>query len=212
MDAQRVNFWNLSGVLITLLGVSVIAQLDESLSEGDHKQKRWLGDTLGLICAISYSLYAIMLKKHISTRHRVDMIEVLGLVGFFTAILFWPLFFVLDRARIEEFGLPPSREIIMSIFMISVLSMASDLGAGYALGMLDPLLVTAALRLTIPLSLLVDSVFKAHYISHSYWIGASSVVGGVILVGYNDVKSQNDTEGGEQTPTSSSPLFQRRAS
>jgi solute carrier family 35 protein F5 len=190
IGVQKITICNTYGVITTVLGISVIAYLDDAEDKQETKQNILLGDAMALTCAISYSFYAIMLKRRIFDENRVDMVQIFALVGMFTAVLFSPLFIILDQAGIEKFEFPPSFEIAISIITISLFSMASDLVAAYAITMLNPLVVTAGLRLTIPLSLLGEVVLKGRHISNLYWVGASAVVAGVVMVGYGDLKSQ----------------------
>ena len=212
IGVQKITICNACGVITTLLGVSVIAHLDGAEDKPETKQNTLLGDAMALTCAISYSFYAIMLKRRIFDENRVSMVQIFALVGMFTAVLFWPLFIILDQAGIEKFEFLPSFEIAISIITISLFSMASDLAAAYAITMLNPLVVTAGLRLTIPLSLLGEVVLKGRHVSYLYWVGASAVIGGVVMVGYDDVKSQGYEEELHHRRTTSPPIFTQPAS
>jgi len=71
--------------------------------------------------------------------------------------------------------------------MISVLSMVSDLGPGMQLDV-GPSTGPCSATAYHSSQLAWRFSFQGSLHIHSYWIGGSSVVRGVILVGYNNVK------------------------
>lgn len=106
---ERFTLRKLIGVLASLAGIALVSTVD--LSGGSdqdrgsfpHKSTTEIavGDFMALIGAVIYGLYVTVMKRRVGNEDRVDMRLFFGLVGVWTLLLFWPLFFVLHWTNIE---------------------------------------------------------------------------------------------------------------
>ncbi|KAF2863109.1 hypothetical protein K470DRAFT_201856, partial [Piedraia hortae CBS 480.64] len=189
--AEAITLRKVLAVLASLAGVALISTAD--LSGNNAKEHRGdfpaktkgeiaIGDTLALISAVMYGLYAVFLKKRIPDESRISMPTFFGFVGLFGVILLWPGFFVLHFCGIEPFQLPPTTRIWTIILLNSLASLCSDMAWAYAVLLTSPIVVTLGLSMTIPLSLVGQIVINSQTVSLLYWIGAAVVVVSFVFV------------------------------
>lgn len=208
MGVERFTFKKLLGVLASFAGIILTSTVDIS---GDNDQYRGkfphkspaqiaVGDTLALLSAVIYGIYATTMKKRIGDESRVNMPLFFGFVGLFGAVVLLPGFPILHFTGIEKFELPPSRHVIV-IILVSLMSrtcafadeehqinacisLISDLAWAFAMLLLSPLVVTVGLSLTIPISLVGQMIINSQNSSASYWIGALIVLLSFLFVHY----------------------------
>ncbi|CAH0005282.1 unnamed protein product [Clonostachys byssicola] len=198
---ERFTLRKLIGVLASLAGIALVSTVD--LSGGSdqdrgsfpHKSTTEIavGDFMALIGAVIYGLYVTVMKRRVGNEDRVDMRLFFGLVGIWTLLLFWPLFFVLHWTNIEPFALPPSARVWGIIFGNSLASFISDISWAFAMLMTTPLVVTVGISLTIPLSLIGEMIQYGQYASFLYWIGAAIVLLSFVFVSH---ESKDEPEKG----------------
>jgi solute carrier family 35 protein F5 len=195
IGVERFSLRKLLCVLASLMGVALISSMDvaggDDADRGSFPKKTAaelaIGDTLALIAAMAYGIYAVFLKKRIGDESRVDMPLFFGLVGLTNTLLAWPGFILLHVLGIETFSLPPTWQVLTIILFNSAASLISDFCWAYAMLLTSPLVVTVGLSLTIPLSLVGQMVLHGLYTSLVYWAGAAVVVMSFVFINHEEV-------------------------
>ncbi|KAK4541011.1 hypothetical protein LTR36_008380 [Oleoguttula mirabilis] len=187
-------------VLASLAGIILISSMDLSGNNsddehrGDFPQKSLrdiaIGDALAFFSAILYGLYAAFMKKRIGDESRVNMLIFFGLVGLINVVLLWPGLLILHFTGLERFELPPTSRVTAIILTNSVCSLVSDLAWAYAVLLTSPIVVTVGLSMTIPLSLVGQSVLNSQTASPVYWVGALLVVLSFVFVSQDEKKAE----------------------
>lgn len=106
---ETFSIRKLVGVMASLVGVVLISTVDltggSSDDQGSFPEKSTaqvaLGDSMALFSAVIYGLYVTVMKRRVHDEDRVDMRLFFGLVGVFTLVFLWPLFFILHWTNIE---------------------------------------------------------------------------------------------------------------
>ncbi|KAI0398339.1 hypothetical protein F5Y17DRAFT_411959 [Xylariaceae sp. FL0594] len=193
----------LVGVLASLSGVILISLVDLSGNGNDedrgsfpHKTQAQIaiGDAMALFSAVVYGLYVVTMKVRVGNEDRVNMSLFFGLVGTFSCLLLWPLFFILHFTGIEPFELPPNGKVWAIILMNSLSSFISDISWAYAMLLTTPLVVTVGLSLTIPLSLIGEMIQYAQHASFAYWVGAVIVVLSFVFINHESKEEEEEEE------------------
>lgn len=201
---ETFSIRKLVGVMASLVGVVLISTVDltggSSDDQGSFPEKSTaqlaLGDSLALFSAVIYGLYVTVMKRRVQDEDRVDMRLFFGLVGVFTLVFLWPLFFILHWTNIEPFEMPPSSRIWTIIIINSLSSFVSDVSWAFAMLLTTPLVVTVGLSLTIPLSLIGEMIQYGRYSTFVYWIGAAVVFVSFAFVNHESPEEESGDESG----------------
>lgn len=116
----------LIGVLATLTGVLLTSSVDlagdNDKNRGYFPYKSWkelaVGDILALASAITYAVYANVLKKKVGNEAGLDMNLFFGFIGVFSTIVLFPGLVICHFSGIENFQFPPTKRI-WAIVMVS---------------------------------------------------------------------------------------------
>ena len=209
---EKFTWRKLLGVLASLAGIVIISSKDltatgpgpRGSSAGQHgvrtpstfPAKRpaelALGDVLALTSAVIYGAYTIMLKRTTIKAEplQLNMPLFFGLVGFFNAVILFPLFPILSWTGMEPFQLPPSKRIWTILMCNAVSSLLSDICWAYAMVLTSPLIVTVGLSLTIPVSLVGEMIIQHKFEGLVYWLGAIIVVSSFVFVDSEEMKDE----------------------
>lgn len=106
---ESFSLRKLVGVMASLVGVVLISTVDltggSSGDQGSFPEKTTaqvaVGDSMALFSAVIYGLYVTVMKRRVQDEDRVDMRLFFGLVGVYTLVFLWPLFFILNWTDIE---------------------------------------------------------------------------------------------------------------
>lgn len=209
---EKFTWRKLLGVFASLIGIMIISSKDLTATgpgphggaPGRHNVRQTtkfptkrpaelaLGDALALTSAIIYGAYTITLKRTTikAAPLQLNMPLFFGLVGFFNAVLLFPLFPVLSWTGLEPFQLPPSKRIWTILMCNAVSSLLSDICWAYAMVLTSPLIVTVGLSLTIPVSLVGEMIIQGRFEGLVYWIGAIIVVSSFVFVDQEEMKDE----------------------
>ena len=160
-------------------GITIIALTDKGSSASEQAQTTLTGNLLTLLSATFYGLYAVILKKKvpIEDEDNFNFSAFLGMVGMFNAVILLPLFFILDKTGIEPFEWPSKHALgILSINAV-LGTVISDFCWAKSVVLLGPLMTTLGIALTIPLSMIADTLKGDKHITWPFFIGTALIVG-----------------------------------
>lgn len=174
---------SITGVAMTTLGKTWSTN-DTSESLNDLDQHSLAGDFLGLLSAVIYGIFTVMLKKYGGEEGSgVDMQKLFGFIGLFTLFGAWWLIYPLHLMGLEPaFSVPTSLrvdEVVLANGFVG--SVLSDYFWAMSVVWTNPLVATLGMSLTIPLAMLADMVVHGRHYSFIYILGSAQVFAGFVI-------------------------------
>eukprot|EP00427_Karlodinium_veneficum_P060813 CAMPEP_0169386912 /NCGR_PEP_ID=MMETSP1017-20121227/45053_1 /TAXON_ID=342587 /ORGANISM="Karlodinium micrum, Strain CCMP2283" /LENGTH=338 /DNA_ID=CAMNT_0009488247 /DNA_START=1 /DNA_END=1014 /DNA_ORIENTATION=+ len=169
------------------VGLAVFGSTQETKLDPNAPTDSFFGEALATCSAMSYGVFSIALKKLVRTD---QMPHLWGAVGVYSLALGAMIMLIGHITRLEFLEVPSMKDLGIILFNGFLGTSVSDFLWAEGVLLTAPLVATVCLNLTIPLSMLVDTVIlKQHTLSWTVPLGAVLVFCGVVAAGIDETRN-----------------------
>eukprot|EP00850_Spirogloea_muscicola_P008935 SM000049S16706 [mRNA] locus=s49:268841:271781:+ [translate_table: standard] len=182
----------IAGVVMTEVGKTNKLILDRAAAGAaiatSTPEHSLLGDTLGLLSAVSYGVFTVFLKRFVGSEEAVDMQQVFGFMGCISMVcLGWLVIPLIGLGWEPPLALPRSHALDEDILANGLVgSVLSDYFWALSVVWTTPLVATLGLSLTIPLAMTADIILHGASYSYVYILGSAQVFAGFLIANLSD--------------------------
>ena len=135
-----------------------ILVLSSSQLSVNGAKSNWLGFTMALVSCACYGLFTTLLKRF-STVSKLSVTRMFGYFGVVAIAVGTPIIVAADYVGFDSFAIPKSAVAIFGIVANALIgSVLSDILLAKAVLLLNPVTVSIGLSMSMPVSLMFDSV------------------------------------------------------
>ncbi|XP_064646620.1 solute carrier family 35 member F5-like isoform X2 [Lineus longissimus] len=157
-------------VLFSIGGVVLV-----SLSDLNIESEIPLGALWALCGALLYAIYLVTLKRKVDNEDKLNLPMFFGFVGFFCMIILWPGFFILHYSKAEVFEWPTKMDWVYLVANGVIGTVLSEILWLWGCFLTSSLMGTLSLSLTIPLTMIADTVMKNVSYTWMFYVGSGPV-------------------------------------
>ncbi|XP_074650824.1 solute carrier family 35 member F5-like [Tubulanus polymorphus] len=167
---DKFTLSKLVAVLFSMGGVVLVSVSDINLENGIP-----LGALWALCGALFYATYLVLFRKKVDNEDRLDITMFFGFVGLFIFLVLWPGFFILHFTKAELFNWPSKMDWVYLVANGIIGTVVSELLWLWGCFLTSSLLATVSLSLTIPLTMIADTVVKKISYNWMFYVGSAPI-------------------------------------
>ncbi len=165
------------------VGISAAGAVTLAVSERNLGKWRLLGNMMSLGSSACFALYSIVLKKLSKRPSRVSTPLLFAILGTYSMLILWPLFFVLHTYEIERFVWPSDLLAWTSIlFNVIFGSLVPTYLWTVGFVLASPMAVALGISLTVPITLVNDMLWSNDSVKIPAMVAGGLVVAGFLLI------------------------------
>lgn len=116
----------------------------------------------------------------------VSVFNILGFIGLLSMVTFWPLLLIFHATGIEKFEIPNATIVPRLVANIVIGTLMFDYCWAKTNILLGPLLSNVLSIISVPLGIIIDSLWKDVKFNLMYYLGTGLVFLGFVLIAYRN--------------------------
>ena len=116
----------------------------------------------------------------------VSVFNILGFIGLLSMVTFWPLLLIFHSTGIEKFEIPNATIVPRLVANIVIGTLMFDYCWAKTNILLGPLLSNVLSIISVPLGIIIDSLWKDVKFNLMYYLGTGLVFLGFVLIAYRN--------------------------
>lgn len=181
---RRITIITIGSLIIAAEGIVILGLNDKDTDNNSHSIR---GDIIIFVSLIIYSFYTVLMKKIIPEEENAfDMSIFFFYVSIISAVIFFPLFFILNMLGIEPFALPNMEQFIFIIIDAVLGYTLADYAYANTVLLLSPLIMEISLSLNTPLAMIADKILNQTTFRPLFYCGLVLCFAGFFLIIFDE--------------------------